>query len=305
MYPGKIPLSQAYELVASKIIDKKYADDAKRALIPLATENVLGQLIIDRSVVEGIIGNALGLMGAPDPFADTDSVLQKVLFASIGKSNGGNPSTSTTITMDFLDVALKQVVQDEASLTGPTGKQDIFTPVAPAIKLPPYLQLIVTQQKGYSCGFHAVFNALAIQMLFKKAEELTSRNIIDKAKLCHTQIVRTDVLLPYIAVDKLAQGNELRDFFVLSYDGTTQKMGFTDLKNQSPSDVETALIKLKTSISGLIHFICNTGEHWVSISVVKCIGQNPFLLYMDSLNKTVAERKVVAKFLNYLHARLQ
>ena len=113
------------------------------------------------------------------------------------------------------------------------------------------------------------------------------------------------MLLTYKGINALAKGNELKNFFLLSYYSPTKKIGFTDLIGQSIGDVDTALIQIKTTVSGSIHFICNTGCHWVTVSIIKELNQSPFLLYMDSLNKTVAERKVVAEFLNYLHTRLR
>ena len=163
-----------------------------------------------------------------------------------------------------------------------------------------HFQFTVYQQEGLTCGYHAVFNALAMQRVFS---EIFSRDKLHRyAEEYHDQI-KTFCCLEHYKLQNLAKKNGLKNYYMLSYHQPTKKIGFTDYAFKS--DVEIALEKFKTKDRGIMHFICNTCSHWITICAVKYQNMLPQLILLDSLNYRVNPGAIEAEFLRYLDEKLR
>ncbi len=62
------------------------------------------------------------------------------------------------------------------------------------------------------------------------------------------------------------------------------------------------LCNVKYGAAHRAHFVYNTGNHWVLVSIVKTPGQKPCMVYMDSCNKPVTPEHSILGFMKYIHA---
>lgn len=179
------------------------------------------------------------------------------------------------------------------------------------ITLPPVLSHIpnivihhcrVEQQGSLpQCGSRAVINAVSIQNLLETHRPITSTAIQQEAaKLKHLYKPHA---LNFDEAIKLAREVRLDHAYILTYyeKNITQGLspfvivGSTDDMSGENSLDEIALLSTCTA-----HFICNTGGHWVCISLVKKDGEASHIFYTDSCNGKLANTSRATHFIQFI-----
>ena len=160
-----------------------------------------------------------------------------------------------------------------------------------------------TQQGPNQCGSRSVANALAVQEIINADEPLTSANIRNHAAhydgILINQVIEDDI------VANLARENHLFNAHVLAKSpkeqtGEHPPYVVYSLDTQSHSLEELIDSMLIESIL-TAQLICNTGGHWVLISIVKQEGKKPLILYMDSGNGQLNDNSPATSFILYLY----
>ena len=59
---------------------------------------------------------------------------------------------------------------------------------------------------------------------------------------------------------------------------------------------------IRSADSLVVHFICNTGGHWVTVSLIKQAGHVPQIIYMDSLNTQLINISRATHFIQFIYA---
>jgi hypothetical protein len=164
-------------------------------------------------------------------------------------------------------------------------------------------QIKVTQQGPDQCGSRSVANALAIQDLVNGHQLLTSANIRSTAaeynRILLSHVVEDDT------VRNMAQANHLFNAHIMSRAPKHMHGPFIPFIVQSVDTYEGSLddvvFELRTEQTITAHFICNTGGHWVVISIIKQKGVVPAILYMDSCNSQLEDDSIAAEYIRYLY----
>lgn len=170
------------------------------------------------------------------------------------------------------------------------------------LAVPHIQQIQVTRQVGSSCGYHAVYNATAVDTLAWQAVPLTSAAIIQEARQ-YRDFIQRDAILGDTIIDLANQLNVGNLYCVngrngLAFAGSSQG---SQEGNQFLRDV----VANRQNANPLIgHFVVNTGSHWVTFSVVKQPDQEVMILYMDSMNTPLARNRVAQTVGNTLLTRL-
>lgn len=173
---------------------------------------------------------------------------------------------------------------------------------AQIVAVPRIQQIQVTQQTGSSCGYHAVFNAKAVETLALQGRQLTAAAVVQEARQ-YRQHIQRDALLADTIID-LANQLDIENLYCvnggrgLAFAGSS--LGSQD-GNQFLADIAAQRQPAHTMIG---HFVVNTGGHWVVFSVVKQPGQEPTVLYMDSINTPLSRNRTAQTVGNALLARL-
>jgi hypothetical protein len=170
------------------------------------------------------------------------------------------------------------------------------------IAAPRIQQIHVTQQKGSSCGYHAVYNAQSVETLVLDGTPITSSAVIQEARQ-YQQHIQRNALITDELID-LANQLDIDNFYCV--DGG-QGLTFAG-SSAGAQDGNRFLQAVRTQnqhINPLIgHFIVNTGGHWVVFSVIKESGEQPVIIYTDSLNTPLSRNRVASTIGNALVARL-
>ena len=162
----------------------------------------------------------------------------------------------------------------------------------------------VTQQGPNQCGSRSVANALAVQDIIMAGEPLTSANI--RAHATPYDRILINRIIEWNEVADLARLNHLFNAHIL---GKTPKEQLgatnpyivysTDRQAHSLDEfIETLLIEPTITA----HVICNTGGHWVLVTIIKQEGQISQILYMDSCNSVLRDDSVATAYIQYLYA---
>ena len=161
----------------------------------------------------------------------------------------------------------------------------------------------VTQQSGAQCGSRSIANALAIQEIIIAGEELAPANI-------RAHAARFDHILINNAIDDdmiaaLARNNHLFNAHIFAKMpkeqlGAYEPYTMYSLDTQAYS-LDELIATILTTQTTAAHLICNTGGHWVLVSIVKREGQKPTILYMDSCNAPLTDNSVATGMIHYLY----
>lgn len=138
-------------------------------------------------------------------------------------------------------------------------------------------------QGANQCGHYAAINAKAIQTLVEQEKELTAANIQAEARnyvhLVPAQVTGevSEILLRY------GQSLNLHYLYFIKHDKNT---GFVPAGLAPHVDEEIdSFVKSIWVENKVGHFICNTGGHWILLSVIKRPGQEkPRIILLDSAN---------------------
>lgn len=161
-------------------------------------------------------------------------------------------------------------------------------------------------QQGAQCGPRAVANALGIQNIILHNdgiitnEKQQAASVVDFTGL-EVENVETLDLRPLI--DRC--GLEHAYCIAYSKDRTNPTTGKpkidqwrADMDNH-PS-IELSNIK-HYNRNMLFHVICNTGGHWIAISVIKRVHKTPIMLFMDTSFHDIQYNDVIFDFMNFLY----
>lgn len=193
------------------------------------------------------------------------------------------------------------------------------------------LRTLALQKDNWSCGYHAIFNARAIERAVQEKthlEESLKKNLANQ-KLFEETFATAQA---YTKENKPLHGQEIAEICkTLSLENKTLSLFLTDKnelmipslfaqvehpKTASKQEIETLLhSKRKELVSNKIahlikslnnngtasHFICNTGNHWVLFSMIR--SQDITKLYLigawdEPIND--AMRIYINKLLEYL-----
>jgi hypothetical protein len=160
----------------------------------------------------------------------------------------------------------------------------------------------VTQQTGCQCGSRSVANALAVQDLVCAGQPLTAGNIRSKAS-CYDRILINRVIDDYELV-QLALKNKLHNAHIVCKNPVFKDAALWPYIVTSIETWDNSLEAITTAIKNesniLMQLICNTGGHWVLLSIIKHEGQKPQILYMDSCNGQLQDSSFITAYTKYL-----
>ena len=144
---------------------------------------------------------------------------------------------------------------------------------------------------------------MAIQDIININEPLTPANI--RAHAAHYDSILINKVIEDDIVADLARKNHLFNAHILAKSPKEQTGDHPpyvvySLDTQSHS-LEELVENMRTEDTLTAHLICNTGGHWVLVSIIKQEGKKPLILYMDSGNGRLAEDSLVTAIILYLY----
>lgn len=158
--------------------------------------------------------------------------------------------------------------------------------------------LKVEQQTGVSCGYHATFNACAIEELFREGKQLTSQAIQNSAKQYHHLIRNNHAIEISEIINTLVPQVKLTNCYFLKIENRkVQPAGITFDIHQT---LEVQIKQLSITDKKIIHCICNTGWHWVTVSIIKDAGKEPYIVYANSTNTPVTVGSPAYTFITHI-----
>jgi len=154
------------------------------------------------------------------------------------------------------------------------------------------VQFKVREQGPNECGFHALLNARAIQLLVTDYEPITPSAVQQKVALYNDFIKQKQLEDPDML--KFAGEVGLERTIVLAFNRELQRF----YVGSCTADITHIAETLEIFFLGIIpvldeqnacdfHIICNTGGHWVSISAVRDDGNQIKLYYCNSSNASL------------------
>jgi len=171
------------------------------------------------------------------------------------------------------------------------------------LAVPHIQQINVMQQTGSSCGYHAVYNAQAVETLALQGRQLVAAAVVGQARQ-YREFIQKDALLGDTIID-LASQLGIGNLYCIN--GRNNGLSFAG-SSQGAQDGDLFLQDIATQreygYPKVGHFVVNTGGHWVVFSVIKHVGQQPIVLYMDSLNTPLSRNRTAQAVGNALLARL-
>jgi hypothetical protein len=209
------------------------------------------------------------------------------------RNRAAKPARALTIPRSLQ--GLGGAVNPARALTIPRSLQDLDRAAIHPIE--------ATQQTGVQCGSRAVANALGIQDCILAEQPLISANI--RANASKYDHILINQILEWNQVADLANENHLFNAHIMAKTPSTQKnpvnpyiVYSTDAQEYSLDNlVETML----THPTFTAHVICNTGGHWVLVTIIKQEGHIPQILYMDSCNGQLGDDSVATAYIHYLY----
>jgi len=170
------------------------------------------------------------------------------------------------------------------------------------LAVPHIQQIRVTQQVGNSCGYHAAYNATAVDTLAWQGRQLTSAAIVQEARQ-YRDFIQGDALFDYAIIHIANQEGTVNLYCVNGHNG----LAFAGSSNGSQDGnqfLRDVVMQRDHAHPMIGHFVVNTGWHWVTFSVVKRPGQEVTIVYMDSMNTPLARNRVAQAVGNTLLTRL-
>lgn len=183
------------------------------------------------------------------------------------------------------------------------------------IRVPPTLQslcrgsvhqFLVTQQTGSACGNFAMFNALIVQELIRKQEPLSSSNLLQRSLEYLRYHMKNDYLLCEEDIATFGEKFGITATRIVAYDANKDDYYITTeidngqvtylYESQVFGNMNRLYRELRTSTGMLVHFIFNTGGHWVTVSVLK-YNNSLDIIYLDSLNSPIYEGSASYRFI--------
>jgi hypothetical protein len=159
-----------------------------------------------------------------------------------------------------------------------------------------------TQQTGCQCGSRSVANALAVQDLVYAKQALTAGNIRSQAN--HYNHILINRVIDDYELAQLALKNNLQNAHIVCRntfkDATVWPFIVTSIETWSNS-IETISTRIKNEPTILIQLICNTGGHWVLLSIIKNENCDHQILYMDSSNNRLNESSWMTSCIKYVY----
>ena len=153
-------------------------------------------------------------------------------------------------------------------------------------------------QIGSTCGTHSIVNAWTIEQLLAEGKEITANNIFNRAistvDSCGIDaLVEPDVVLS--RASSFIPDISTRTNFIgrINFLAHSPFYGYNDKYNiyiSSPdgesasnlSDIRPIISSLSSQPPYIEHFVCNTGLHWILISILHKPGEQPVMYYIDS-----------------------
>lgn len=173
---------------------------------------------------------------------------------------------------------------------------------AQVLAVPHIQQIQVTQQVGSSCGYHAVYNAKAVDTLAWQDRQLTSAVVIQEARQYRNRIQR-DALLTDTIID-LADDSDIANLYCINGRNGLAFAGSSAGSQEGNQFLGDIVAQGHHALPMIGHFVVNTGGHWVTFSVVKQPGEETIILYMDSSNVPLARNRTAQAVGNALLVRL-
>ncbi|HML19063.1 MAG TPA: hypothetical protein PKD74_00630 [Candidatus Dependentiae bacterium] len=163
--------------------------------------------------------------------------------------------------------------------------------------------IVVTKQGSDQCGSRSVANALAVQDVIMSGQTLNSSSI--RAQASQYDRILINHILEWAEVANLACRNNLFNAHIMARIPKEQTEAVypyvvysTDGQEHSLDDLATSLLTHETMTA---HIICNTGGHWVLITIIKQEGHVPQMLYMDSCNGILQDDSAATAYICYLY----
>jgi hypothetical protein len=186
------------------------------------------------------------------------------------------------------------------------------------------------QQHGETCGFWAVFNAKALQMLVDAGDNPSSVEIAQLARRFEENIniaEAIDTAQVVVAAEKLGIHLDLL--------GSYGKLGVLPLDVHVPCDVlpeglqvadltlpellvlmarlcpmymthvidRFCNVYIRGDVAGMLPFVCNTGagstRHWILVCIFKAKGYRPTIVILDSGNNGASDEDTM-RYVNFV-----
>lgn len=167
--------------------------------------------------------------------------------------------------------------------------------------------IIVTRQGPNQCGSRSVANALAVQDLIRAGQPINSVNI--RARAAHYDHILISHVIETATVERLANRNGLVNAHTMARAprallgrGANTEFMIASTAHPEYNSLDRLVATFRTQPTTAAHILCNTGGHWVAISIIKQEGQMPQILYMDSGNGPLKDNSVATGFIRYLYA---
>lgn len=172
-----------------------------------------------------------------------------------------------------------------------------------------YVIPLLTQEDNFSCGYRSIFHALGIEKSLKSKNFDTSlekmlQNVDALHKVYSTYGV-DDALSNYELLD-IATHFGIADKLVFMcldknkfcyIDGNCPKMGSVKKSKKLSNAFIKKLKNTLTKPSTALHVICNPGDHWMLMSIVRDKNNNIKLYIIDSFIKPLLKENML--FINF------
>ena len=251
---------------------------------------------------------------APQQMSDEDA-LAAGIAASLGHQEPhafANESISTSTPSPALAPQPRPTPHHAQAKPAQRPIRAIHAPAAEQLPLPARLQALgnatiihcrVTQQGSNQCGSRSVANALAVQNIIMSGEALTPANI--RAHASHFDGILINRVIEDNVVADLADTHGLENTLIMAkipkeQKGVNEPFIVYSLDAQTHS-LDALVENMLTNETMTAHIICNTGGHWVLVTVIKQAGQKPTILYMDSGNAPLANNSIATDMIQYLY----
>ena len=176
-------------------------------------------------------------------------------------------------------------------------------------------------QENSTCGWWTLANALALQRLMNENKAINANSIANYARNYYNQMQAQHPNTDkdgWLLGDKLAQIAKSMDlanlFIITKYEPTTQdhrdgtaayKRNVVNPFDPFGHDDHVALLKtIEGHGSGTITFAYLNGNHWVLMSMVKKLGKQSYLVYMDSRNQSLDDQEDTIRVIDNLYYQL-
>jgi len=253
-----------------------------------AVSNAPDNVQLDPEVLAALAGIKANLQHEQEK---ADAALARTLQAELNGATSSPPAPAQATKPAA--PAKKQVVPrgkgKGRAVTAP-AKHSAHARIVPAKNLE---RITAIKQQGATCGHHAIFNARAIQNLIDQNKPIIAANIQQETRQYLPRIKdHNDREISELLTEHAQDLNlhNLNLYFIECDD----QAGFipAGIGFNTPEDHNTFLqtIWLENKIG---HFICNTGGHWVTLTVLKLAGDvEPRVIFMDSANPKVISQKI-------------